>query len=699
MSNPSDFVIEKGVLKKYTGPGGDVVIPDGVSAIGDCAFFGCENLTSVTIPEGVTSIGKSAFFRCDDLKSMTIPEGVTSIGKEAFFRCEGLESVTLPDGVEDFGKDVFSGCHCLISIPHWTEGFSRAVGGNDSLTVCTKDELPAIPAKYRPQALLGFLMKAESGADAEKSAAYREYAEKNAGKLCGFAVKHRVLLLFLCENDLIKAKDIDAYLTEAGKSEDAEIKALLLDYQNRLGAEKVSKAREKKEKVKEDYADALAERIAARDPSKGIEGMTFVITGKLSTWPKVWENRDEVKAYLESYGAFLDPSVTKKTDYLVTNDTDSGSEKNRKAQEYDAQVISEADFNEMVGKRFKNADHIAVPSWLREIPAGAFSGCSGLMSVTIPEGVKSIGNRTFAGCSGLTSLTIPQSVERIGLSAFSGCRKLTHVELPDGLKEIGDNAFDDCSALTDIAVPQSVSKIGRSAFKRCTALADSEGFVIVNGTVFDYYGPGGDISIPDRCRAIEEFALSCKFRLTGVEVPNTVTDIGGNAFSSCDNLIRVTIPESVTRISLGLFSDCGALTDVEIPDTVTSIERKAFEGCASLTGVTIPEGVTEIGSGAFMNCAKLTGVTLPAGLTRIEPETFKGCGSLTSVTIPEGVKMIGYEAFKSCGALRDVTLPGSLTEIGYDAFTNRAKIKIHAPEGSYAERYAKQNKIRFVAEG
>lgn len=56
MGNKQDFVIEKGVLTKYTGPGGDVIILEGVTEIGEMAFHYCTNLTSVTIPEGVTEI-------------------------------------------------------------------------------------------------------------------------------------------------------------------------------------------------------------------------------------------------------------------------------------------------------------------------------------------------------------------------------------------------------------------------------------------------------------------------------------------------------------------------------------------------------------------------------------------------------------------------------------------------------------------
>lgn len=68
-----DFVINNGVLEKYTGKGAHVVIPDGVTSIGNMAFYWCSSLTSITIPDSVTSIGDSAFYECSSLKSITIP--------------------------------------------------------------------------------------------------------------------------------------------------------------------------------------------------------------------------------------------------------------------------------------------------------------------------------------------------------------------------------------------------------------------------------------------------------------------------------------------------------------------------------------------------------------------------------------------------------------------------------------------------
>jgi len=117
----------------------DLVIPDGITLIGDYAFTQCPSLASVTIPEGVTSIGNHAFRNCSNLSSITIPEGVTSIGEYvfdgcsgftsislpkslssighcAFAHCVGLSSITIPEGVTSIGDFVFDGCSGLTSI-------------------------------------------------------------------------------------------------------------------------------------------------------------------------------------------------------------------------------------------------------------------------------------------------------------------------------------------------------------------------------------------------------------------------------------------------------------------------------------------------------------------------------------------------------------------------------------------------------
>ena len=109
-----------------------VVMQQGVTSIGDHAFWDCSGLTSVTIPDGVTSIGDYAFAYCVSLTSATIPEGVTSIGGSAFSGCSGLTSVTIPSSVTSIGWSAFENCTALtfMTIPESVTYISEEVFSN-----------------------------------------------------------------------------------------------------------------------------------------------------------------------------------------------------------------------------------------------------------------------------------------------------------------------------------------------------------------------------------------------------------------------------------------------------------------------------------------------------------------------------------------------------------------------------------------
>ena len=96
MNNASDFKIEDGVLTKYVGPGGDVVIPDEVTKIGNYAFSHCQNVTKITIPNSVTTIGQGAFYACKKLETIIIPNSVDKIEKKAFLFCKKIKKISFP---------------------------------------------------------------------------------------------------------------------------------------------------------------------------------------------------------------------------------------------------------------------------------------------------------------------------------------------------------------------------------------------------------------------------------------------------------------------------------------------------------------------------------------------------------------------------------------------------------------------------
>lgn len=331
---------------------------------------------------------------------------------------------------------------------------------------------------------------------------------------------------------------------------------------------------------------------------------------------------------------------------------------------------------------------VTIPNSVTSIGSGAFRECSGLTSVTIPNGVTSIGTNAFEDCyvdrdkfvnnssldaeannywglllldsreggfwisNGVlikyvgseSSVTIPNSVTEIGSSAFSGCKGLTSVTIPYGVTNIGEKAFYSCSELTSVTISSSVTSIGSGIFESCSKLAT---IVVESGnTKYDSR---------DNCNAIIETASNrlitgCKNTI----IPNSVTEIGEDAFNRCTYMTSITIPNSVTTIGSRAFYYCSGLTSITIPNSVTSIGTATFYGCSGLTSIKFSNNLKSIARSMFWGCSSLTSVLIPYGVTSIGGSSFANCSSLKSVTIPNSITYIENYAFNNCTGLTDV---------------------------------------------
>ena len=168
-----DFEIKNGVLVKYKGPGGDVVIPNSVNSIGREAFLNCTDLINIIIPDSVIHIGISAFSHCENLKSVIIPDSVTAINDKVFYKCTSLTSVTIPNSVTSIGENAFWYCESLISV---TLPDSVTFIGREAFTGCKSLKSATIPDSVTSIGQYAFIncpsltIYGVSGSEAEKYA-------------------------------------------------------------------------------------------------------------------------------------------------------------------------------------------------------------------------------------------------------------------------------------------------------------------------------------------------------------------------------------------------------------------------------------------------------------------------------------------------------------------------------------------------
>ena len=405
---------------------------------------------------------------------------------------------------------------------------------------------------------------------------------------------------------------------------------------------------------------------------------------------------------------------------------------------------------------------ITIPNSVTSIDGFAFSGCSNLTSVTLNS--NTIASKAYTSSSNLKSIfgnqvteyIIGDNVTSIGDYAFSGCSGLTSVTIPNSVTSIGDNAFCDCSGLTSVTVLNPtpvgitqdvftnrvkatlyVPKGSKSAYqaadywKEFKEIIEIEIPFQVDGlyyyldtdnhqaqVTYKTYKPyglyTGSITIPSSITyddisydvtSIGSSVFEGCSSLTSITIPNSVTSIGGSAFYGCSGLTSVTIPNSVTSIGDGAFSGCSSLTTVTlnsndivsasydhwdsfrdifgeqvkeyiIGDEVTRIGKSAFEGCSNLTSITIPNSVTSIGEWAFRDCSGLTTVTLNSNYLvsasyDYDPRyrfNYIFGDQVKNYIIGDEVTRIGKSAFEGCSNLTSITIPNSVTSIGEGAF-------------------------------
>lgn len=239
--------------------------------------------------------------------------------------------------------------------------------------------------------------------------------------------------------------------------------------------------------------------------------------------------------------------------------------------------------------------------------------------------------------------------------------------------------------LKDLVIPSKVTSDGQDyvvteiadyTFYYCNLWTVSfpETLTTIGNNAFTWCQNLKSVSLPEAVTTIGKGAFASCQRLTSVTLPTTLTEIGDYAFSYCIWLPSISLPETITALGKYAFEGCEKLTEVNFPANLATIGNGAFSKCTGLTSVSLPETVVEVCDSTFTGCTELASFTLPENLTAIGECAFAGCKKLTEVKLPENVNTIGAKAFIDCTAITSVELGSKITKIGEQAFRNCDKV-------------------------
>lgn len=175
----------------------------------------------------------------------------------------------------------------------------------------------------------------------------------------------------------------------------------------------------------------------------------------------------------------------------------------------------------------------------------------------------------------------------------------------------------------------------------------------IGGYAFSHCFSLAEINISESVTSVENYAFAYCYSLKSAVIPNSVTTLGSNAFFYCYSLTNVKISNNITTIGSNTFKYCYSLAKVEMPDNIISIGKDAFSNCHILS-VNMPDSVTTIGDYAFYNCYLLPSINIPSKATSVGSYAFGSCYSFTYVNVPKSLTTISANLFNGCYGMKVV---------------------------------------------
>ena len=616
-----------------------IAIPDGVTSIGNNTFYSCFSLASVSIPSSVTSIGNDAFNHCSSLSSITIPNSVTNIGNDAFRSCSSLASITIPNSVTSIGEGTFAGCSSLISV---TIGNSVTSIGRLAFYSCSSIDTIHVEATTPPTVdVEAFLSTSISTCyiPCGTLAAYQASDWANyVGEFVEECEEGRQIIYTSTDGNVVTPYDANAFGANIIRNTYKDgVGTIIFDAPvTSLGDLAFHQCSSLVSVTIPNTVTSIGDRafwncssLSSITIPNGVESI-----GESAFYYCSSLNAITLPNSVKTIGrdAFGYCSSLKKTNYIgdvidwcdivfITRETNpiyySKSFYINDQEVKDLVIPNEVDsIHDYAFENCQSITSLTIGDGVKYVGTEAFSGCFSLKDVKMGKNIVDIGKQAFLSCTSLTVINIPTSVKTIGYQAFSHCTSLTEVEIPNGVTTIGHMAFNMCGSIVSVSLPKSLTSLGRIVFYECNSI--SKITVEEGNAKYDSRG---------NCNAVIETA--------------TNTLLVGSA--------STIIPEGIISIETAAFRGLQALTSINIPNSVTNIGEDAFYGCP-LTSITIPQNVTNIGELAFRACWSLETIYVEAstpptiGNNAFEansPTCYIPCGTKAAYEASDWVNYVG----------------------------------------------------------
>ena len=582
----------------------ELIIPEGVTHIGERAFYGCKNLKKIVLPQSLISIGASAFSGCENLEEIVIPQGTKKISYRAFADCKRLKKITIHEGLEELEWAVFSGCENLeeVVLPE-----SLKELGKQTFLNCKKLKKVILPTYL--EELPDECFKGCSQLDITLHKNIKKIGTRTFERCYNLSTFPQNVIFF--GEDCFK--NCRNLTTAIINNQTKELPSGMFD-----GCIK------------------LKEIIYENDKKLKIGKRCFRNCKTITAIPDFVANFND-RAFENCIGITYIDIIDSNIPFACFRGCTSLKQINN--QESIIRISSFA---------FSGCENLEEIDIVHSniIPSEAFSNCKNLKKIRLNLTINKINSRAFYNCHNLSIINFPESLTIIKKEAFKNCHKIKKITIPANLTSFGDGAFSYMNSLETIDV---------SLYNKTFITPDHKILINQMQQKLVLYASG----CKDKSYSLKDYVIEKD--IFEHEIIKPITCIGEYAFAGAQNLEELTVCACTQDIEATAFYGCENLKNLNIEAiplytcpgfNIRDHGRYYFEEKAKqqvympFENVTFNGNIVQIFPNALSKFTNVKTLNLQGkSAYNISAGAFVDCTLLKEVNIPNQVKNIAQNSF------------------------------------------------------